>query len=84
MKKVIPTTLDAKDLANLTYILGLGSNNFSMFYDELEDHEQKYVTALLETYRLDILDYVYNLKFNANEKFENIFMKLKHGKPNTN
>lgn len=54
------TTLSPRDYYNLRYALSLSRDEFSVFFEELEDEDQKYLSALLETHRLDILDHAFN------------------------
>lgn len=59
------TTLPKHDLLNLRYALSLHGEEFETFYDNLDDYEQKYLLALLETHRLDILDYAFDLDYKG-------------------
>ena len=59
------TTLPKHDLLNLRYALSLHGDKFSEFYDNLDDYEQKYLLALLETHRFDILDYAFDLDYKG-------------------
>jgi hypothetical protein len=59
------TTLQKDDLLNLRYALSLHGEEFSNFYDGLDDYEQKYLLALLETHRFDILDYAFDLDYKG-------------------
>ena len=59
------TTLPRHDLLNLRYALSLHGEKFSDFYDNLDEEEQKYLFALLETHRFDILDYAFDLDYKG-------------------
>lgn len=51
------STLAPRDFTNLRYALSLNKMQFEVFYSELDEGEQKYLASLLETHRLDMLDY---------------------------
>lgn len=59
---MIRTTLTKKQLEELRMWLKLPSDEFSTYFDLLEEHDQFRVKALLETYRLDLLDNALELK----------------------
>lgn len=54
------SSLSPRDYSNLRYALSLSKVQFSVFYEDLDEHDQIYLSALLETHRLDILDHAFN------------------------
>lgn len=62
------TTLEKHDILNLRHALSLHGEQFEIFYYNLEEQEQKYLHSLLETHRLDILDYAFELDYKGTTK----------------
>lgn len=62
------TTLQKHDMLNLRHALSLHGEEFELFYDNLEEEEQKYLQSLLETHRFDILDYAFELDYKGPNK----------------
>jgi len=71
------TSLPRKDFQNLKYALSLGSDNFEIFYDNLDLSGQQYLNSLLITYKYDILDYAFMIDYHPSEDVAEIIDKLK-------
>lgn len=71
------TSLPRKDFQNLKYALSLGSDNFEIFYDNLDISGQQYLSSLLTTYKYDILDYALMIDYHPSNEVEEIINKLK-------
>lgn len=71
------TSLPRKDFQNLKYALSLGSDNFEIFYDNLDESGQQYLSALLTTYKYDILDYAFLIDYQPSDEVSEIINKLK-------
>ena len=73
------TSLPRKDFQNLKYALSLGGDSFNNFYDNLDENGQKYLHALLATYRYDILDYAFNLDYEPDEEVRLMIYNIMKG-----
>lgn len=71
------STLAPRDFSNLRYALSLDKVQFQAFYDELDDYDQKYLSALLETHRLDILDFAFETGDIPKPNVEELINKIK-------
>lgn len=71
------SSLPPRDLYNLRYALSLSRDEFNVFYEELDDYDQKYLSALLETHRLDILDHAFNIGELPKPNIVDILNKVK-------
>lgn len=56
----IRSSLTPNDYCNLRYALSMDSEQFITFYNELDEENQQYLSSLLETHRLDILDHAFD------------------------
>lgn len=71
------SSLSPRDYNNLRYALSLNKAQFSIFFDDLDEYDQIYLSALLETHRLDILDHAFNNDSIAKPDITDLINKLK-------
>jgi hypothetical protein len=71
------TSLPKKDFQNLKYALSLGSDSFNIFYENLDENGQQYLSSLLLTYQYDILDYALMLNYTPSEEVLDLINKCK-------
>lgn len=71
------STLAPRDFCNLRYALSLDKAQFSIFYNDLDIEDQKYLSSLLETHRLDILDFAFDIGDIPKPDIEEVINKIK-------
>lgn len=78
-KRVFNSTLTQADADNLNWIMSLSKDQFYEFYDTLDVNETIYVEALLDTFKLDVLDEKHRKEFELDEDVTSMLIRISRG-----